>query len=92
MPAWKKWVKTIFGITGAAIGGGIAISPTFRGLRRVATGDVQGGFTTVLDDMTGVNPSVGNFTPDPGKLFGTAVTVLAGVGIISLFRYVARRI
>lgn len=91
-PAWKKWVRSIIGIAGAGIGGTIALSPTFRGLQTIASGFPEVGVNEIVNDFTGMDPKGGNFTPDIGRLLGVGVTVGVGIGIISLFRYVARRI
>ncbi len=91
-PAWKKWVKAGLGIAGTAIGGIIAFSPTFNGLTIMAAGDAVGGANQLVVDMTGMNPIDGGFTPDIGKIVGVGITVGVGIGLMSLFRYFARRV
>ncbi len=91
MPAWRKWSKVIIGIMGKGIGTAIAISPTFVGLRRMATGDFEGGVNDIVYTTTGMNPAAGEFKPNVTKLIGTGITVAVGIGIIKLFSYVARK-
>ncbi len=92
MPKWKKWARAGVGIVGTVIGGLIVFSPTYRGLEVLAAGNVQGGIDAILTDTTGMSPGTGDFTPRVDRLVGTAITVGVGIGLMSLFRYFARRI
>ncbi len=91
MPAWRKWSRVIIGLVGKGIGTAVAISPTFRGLQTLATGDPKQGVEDIVFDITGMVPSAGAFKPDVGKLIGFGVTVGVGIGIMKLFSYVARK-
>ncbi len=91
-PAWKKWVRMGLGIAGTAIGGVVAFSPTFNGIQTMVQGNPVGGANLVVHDLTGMNPIDGNYTPDITRLIGTGIVVGVGVGIMSLFRYFARRV
>ncbi len=92
MPKWKKWAKQILGAAGAALGGTVALSPTFRGIQQMMTGDVQGGANTVIFDTTGMDPSGQSFTPKVEKIVGVGVVAAVVIGLMMLFRAVARRI
>ncbi len=91
MPAWRKWSRVIIGIIGKSIGTAVAVSPTFKGIRRMATGDFEGGVNDIVFDTTGMNPAAGTFQPNVTKLIGTGVTVAVGIGLIKLFGYIARK-
>ena len=92
MASWRKWAKTILGVTGVAVGAGVAFSPTYRGLTTAIVGrNPQEGFAEIAYDTTGIDPRVGN-PPDLGKVFSTALTVAVGIGLIALFRAVAKRV
>ncbi len=91
MPKWKKWIKMILGIAGAGVGGAVALSPTYRGLTLMTQGHFDAGTNALVFDVAGVDTQNPGF-PDVNRLVGTGLTVLVGVGIISLFRYVARRV
>ncbi len=91
-PAWKKWAKAGLGIAGTAIGATVAFSPTFRGITEMFT-DPQAGARSLVFDLSGLDIT-GEVTqaPDISRLIGTGITVGVGIGIMSLFRYFARRI
>ncbi len=88
MPAWKKYLRAGISIFGSALGIGIAASPTFRGLREIAAGQFETGVDSIQFDI-GAPSSAGpvNVT----KLIGFGVTVAVGVGIMKLFKMLARR-
>ncbi len=91
MPKWKKWVKAGLGIAGTVIGSLVATSPLHRGITKmVTTGDVNQGVVDILFDV-GV-PGPGNFNLEVNKVIGVGVTVAVGVGLMSLFKYIARRV
>lgn len=92
MAGWRKWARTGLGAAGAVIGALVATSPVHRGLGQMATGSWQQGLDSIAYDIGAPVPRVGINQPDVGKLVGTAVTVGVGIGIMSLFRFVARRI
>ena len=92
MPKWKKWVKAGLGIGGAVVGSSIALSPTFRGIQQMAEGDPMGGANTVVFDITGMDPSSSNYNFKLDRIIGTGIVAAVGIGIMSLFRYVARRV
>lgn len=88
-PAWKKWVRAGLGIAGAVVGGLVATSPLHRGIIFMAqTGDVVQGVGAIRSDI-GIPAGQ---PPDVQKLIGVGVTVAIGVGLIKLFKYVARRV
>ena len=91
MSSWRKWARLGVGLSGKLIGAGIALSPTFRGLQQVFKGDVTGGFDSIAFDTTGAIPSKGQ-PPGLEIVARTAVTVVAGVLVMKLFGFVARRI
>ncbi len=92
MPAWKRWARQIVSAAGAVLGGGVALSPTFRGIQQMTTGDLMGGVNTVVFDTTGMDPSGGTFVPKIDKIIGVGVVAAVGIGLMMLFRAVARRV
>ncbi len=92
-PAWKKWARAIIGGVGTAVGGLIVFSPTYRGLQHMATTqDITGGVGIITEDLVGINTTTGDYVPDISKVVGTVAVVAVGIGVLSLFRYFARRV
>jgi len=91
MPAWRRYARMGVGLVGAGVGAVVALSPTFRGIKHMFT-DPAAGAADVVFDTTGVTIGASELKPDVGRILGTAVVVAAGIGLIMLFRQVARRI
>lgn len=89
MPLWRRVAKGAIGATGVVIGSLVATSPFHRGVRTMATGNLEQGVADLQFDL-GV-PGPGERNVQPAKLAGAAVAAAAGVGIILLFRLLARR-
>ncbi len=83
-------------IFGKAIGAGIAISPTYRGLNTLITGSgptrLQDAFGQISFDMVGIDPQNPQTQLDIGRVIATGVTVAVGIGIMKLFSYIARQV
>lgn len=91
-PFWKKIAKTGLGLLGVTVGAGVALSPTYRGLGQVFAGDPKTGFNSIVYDTTGMDPAGGHLTPDLSKIVGTGVLAGVGIGLIMLFRMIAKRV
>ena len=85
----RKWLRLGVSLVFKGIGATVALSPTFRGLRTMASGNVEQGAADVLYDTTGISSGT---PPDAGALAKTTVTVVAGLGIAWLGGQVARRL
>ena len=92
MPAWKRYLRAGVRVAGTTFGAFIAFSPTYRGLKILAAGDIAGGANAITKDMAGIEPASGDFIPDVGKIIGSGVAVGAGIGIMLLFREFAKRV
>ena len=91
VPKWKKWLRAGVSVLGTGIGIGVATIPMHRGLQLIAAGDFQGGLGAISVDVGAPAPG-GTGTFDISKLISTGVAVGVGVGIMSLFKYLARRV
>ena len=89
-PFWRKAARAAVGLLGTGIGVAIGTSPFHRGIRTMLSGNVEQGVADIQFD-TGV-PGPGNPTPDVGKIIGVAVAAGVGIGVITLFRMLARRV
>ncbi len=88
MPAWKRWLRAGVSAFGTVLGVSVAASPTFRGLRQMSTGDFEGGIDSIQFDIGAPSKGGGvNVT----KLIGFGVTVGVGLGLMMLFKHLARR-
>ena len=85
----RKWLRLGVNLVFKGIGATVALSPTFRGLRNMASGNVEGGAADILYDVSGISEGTG---PDPSRIAKTAVTVIVGPGIAWLGGQVARRL
>lgn len=90
MPKWKKWARAGVSLIGTGIGVGVATIPLHRGLQLIAAGDFQSGFGAISVDVGGPAPGGTGF--DVTKLMATGIAVGVGIGIMSLFKYLARRV
>ncbi len=86
-PAWKKYVKAALGITGTIIGGIVATAPLHRGIRDGLSGNVEQMVLSIQQDVYG-GPGTINIT----AVASTGAAVALGVGLISLFKYLAKRV
>ncbi len=86
-PAWKKYVKAGLGIVGTIIGGIVATAPLHRGIRDGLSGNVEQMVTSIQQDVYG-----GPDTIDIKKVASTGFAVALGVGLMSLFKYLAKRV
>ena len=89
--AWRKYARMAVGLVGAAIGVVVATSPTHRGLKAMLGGDFEGGARQISIDTVGVDPAAPAI-PSLGKIMGTGLVVGVGIGLMVLFRRLARRI
>lgn len=87
-PFYKKWVRAGVNIAGTVLGTFVATSPLHRGIRDGLAGNSAQMVTSIRQDIGVAEGGA----PDVTKLTQTAVTVVVGLGIISLFRYLARRV
>lgn len=85
----RRFLRPIVNLTFKAVGATVALSPTFRGIRQMATGDFEGGAAAVLYDTTGISPGTG---PDIGTVVKTGVTVAGGLFIAWLGGQVSKRL
>ena len=90
-PKWKKWARAGLGITGAIIGTAVATSPLHKGIAEYAAGNFEAGTNSIIFQTTGMVPG-GNVFPNVNSLVRTGVVVVVGVGLMSLFRYISRRV
>lgn len=90
-PAWKKWAKAIVGGFGTVVGGVVVFSPAISGIKKMAAGDLEGGVNEIAFNFSGFDPGNPRAIVVQ-KPITAALTVAVGVGIMSLFRYFARRI
>ena len=91
MPAWKRYAKAGIRVIGTAVGIGVATSPLHQGLTTLAGGNFQHGFDQMIHDTTGLSVGgTGSF--DVSKVVQTGLVVAVGIGFMSLFKYLARRV
>lgn len=92
MPMWRRVVRAAIGLVGSAVGVIVGTSPTHAGLQLIARGDFAGGAATVAFETSGVDPRNPATQVDIGKVIRTGVVAGVGIGIILLFRALARRV
>ncbi len=91
MAKWRKYAKMIVGGAGVALGGVVVFSPAISGMKKMAAGDLEGGVNEIAFNYSGFDPG------NPREIviqkpITALITVAVGLGIISLFRMIARRI
>lgn len=92
MATWRRWARAGVSIFGKVLGAGVALSPTFRGIREMTEGKIEQGFDSIAFDTAGLIPSKGVVAPDFKKVAGTVVVAALGIGIMVLVSKLARRI
>jgi len=86
----RRFGKQIVQAVGIAAGLFVATSPLQRGIKVAIGGDFQGGANAIAFDTAGLGFE--GAKPDVGKIVQTAVTVGAGIGIMWLFKQLAKRV
>lgn len=81
-----KWVNLGFKVLGATV----ALSPSFRGIQTMASGDFRGGTDQIVYDYVGLVPSSGQFNAT--KTVQGVGTVVAGIVLAKLGSMLARRL
>src|SRR2546425_12306316 len=85
----RGFVRTGVNLTFKVVGAIVALSPTYRGLKNVAGGNIEAGAADILYDTTGISSGTG---PDIGQVAKTVVTVGGGLFIAWLGGQVARHL
>ena len=90
MPAWRRIARAGVGLVGAGFGIFIASSPLHRSLQFAFKGEGQNAANAAIYDTTGATLEGG--APRIDAIVRTGAIVGLGLGVITLFRYLARRI
>lgn len=90
MPIWRRAARAAVGGLGAVLGTLVATRPFHRGIAELVKGNFAGGTEAIVYDVGAPGP--GGQSVDVLKVIGVGATAAIGIGIFSLFRYVARRI
>ena len=82
--------KQIVQALGIAAGVFVATTPLQRGIKIAVAGDFQAGANAIAFDTAGLGFE--GAKPDIGKIVQTGLTVGAGIGIMWLFKQLAKRV